>query len=160
MRSLWLVPVLMLVAACGDGTPAKAPPVPPPVPPTVWLTSYPAAREAARARGLAILADFTGSDWCGPCIQLKQRVFSSPAFARWAATRVVLLELDFPRGPIDEALRTQNRALAQSYAVRSYPTVLFLSAEGRVLGRREGYGGESTEVWIQQADVALAGDGD
>ena len=44
-----------------------------------------------------LLIEFTGSDWCPPCIMLGRQVFSQPEFKDYAAQHLVLLEVDFPR---------------------------------------------------------------
>ncbi|MFH1708181.1 MAG: thioredoxin family protein [Planctomycetota bacterium] len=62
-----------------------------------WLTDYNAAVKAAQERNLPILADFTGSDWCGWCQKLKAEVFDKKEFTEWAAQSVILLEVDFPK---------------------------------------------------------------
>ena len=43
------------------------------------------AKALAKKENKLILADFTGSDWCGWCIKLKDEVFSKPEFQTWAA---------------------------------------------------------------------------
>ena len=42
-----------------------------------WLIDAEKAKEQAKKEGKAILMDFTGSDWCPPCKQLKSKVFDS-----------------------------------------------------------------------------------
>ena len=41
-----------------------------------WLTDFEEAKKQAAEKNLPILADFSGSDWCGWCIRLDQEVFS------------------------------------------------------------------------------------
>ena len=40
-----------------------------------WQTDYEQALATAKAAKKCVLLDFTGSDWCGPCIQMKKVVF-------------------------------------------------------------------------------------
>ena len=40
-----------------------------------WQTDYDKALATAKAESKRVLLDFTGSDWCGPCISLKKKVF-------------------------------------------------------------------------------------
>jgi len=49
-----------------------------------WQTNYRAALREAVASHKPILADFTGSDWCGWCIKLAKDTFSKPEFAKFA----------------------------------------------------------------------------
>src|SRR5438093_919127 len=59
-----------------------------------WLTDLPAAQAAAKAEKKIVLLDFTGSDWCGWCIRLKNEVFSQPEFDAFANANLVLVEVD------------------------------------------------------------------
>ena len=61
-----------------------------------WYIDFEKAAQVSLQTGKPILADFTGSDWCGWCIKLKE-VFNTPKFKDWAEKNVVLLELDYPR---------------------------------------------------------------
>jgi thioredoxin-related protein len=129
-----------------SGTPSNGP---------SWLTSAEAARVESLKTGKPILADFTGSDWCGWCIKLKDEVFNTVEFEEWAAENVVLLELDFPRSkPQSSALKSQNEKLAKQYYVRGFPTIIFLNADGKVLGRLS-YKPGGPANWIAAADKQL-----
>jgi protein disulfide-isomerase len=124
-------------------------------PEAAWLTNYEAVRARAKKERKPILADFTGSDWCGWCIKLKKEVFDTPEFREWAKENVVLLEVDFPRGKAQsEELKRQNKELAAKFGIRGYPTVLFLDARGQVLGR-SGYMEGGPAAWIKHADKQL-----
>jgi thiol-disulfide isomerase/thioredoxin len=37
-----------------------------------WIVDFKEAQKRAAAEGKDILMEFTGSDWCPPCIQLKK----------------------------------------------------------------------------------------
>ena len=121
---------------------------------TQWFESYEDAHRESLRTGKPMLAVFSGSDWCGPCIQLKKNVFDSPNFMSWAAENVVLLELDFPkRSPQSPKLQSQNQRLAEKYDITGYPTVLYLDANGEVLGK-QGHGVDATQ-WIAAAEKKL-----
>lgn len=102
----------------------------------VWLDDLAAAKKQAAEKKLPILANFSGSDWCGWCIRLDREVFSQPEFAAYASSNLVLLVLDFPRRSAQPpALAEQNRKLAETYGVRGFPTVLLLDAGGKVISQ-------------------------
>ena len=108
----------------------------PPVPELKWFTSLSEAQAEAQQSGKPILADFTGSDWCPWCVKLRKEVFETRQFKIWAAKSVVLLEVDFPRKkPQDAATKKANSDLAAKYKIEGFPTVLFLTADGKVLGK-------------------------
>lgn len=123
---------------------------------TGWLTDYNQAVKLSKKTGKPILADFTGSDWCGWCIKLNKEVFSTSEFKKWAAKKVILLELDFPnQKPQSEALKKQNKGLQEKYKIEGYPTILFLSPKGTKLGE-SGYEAGGPSVWTKNADKILA----
>lgn len=89
-----------------------------------WLVKVDEAYALSQKTGRPILANFTGSDWCGWCKRLSKAVFDKPGFKTWAADKVVLLELDFPaRTKQPDEIREQNQALQQAFRVQGYPTV-------------------------------------
>src|SRR3954468_20786712 len=56
-----------------------------------------AAVASAKSENKLVLMDFTGSDWCPPCIQLHKKIFSRAEFQTYAASNLVFPTLDFPR---------------------------------------------------------------
>ena len=89
-----------------------------------WLVKVEEAYALSKETGKPILANFTGSDWCGWCKKLSAAVFNKPGFKTWADDNVVLLELDFPRRKkLPEAIQQQNQSLQQAFKIRGYPTV-------------------------------------
>ena len=120
-----------------------------------WLTSYEQAIEQAKKTNKLILADFTGSDWCGWCIKLKAEVFSKPQFKAWAEKNFILLELDYPKSkPQSDELKAQNAKLNTKYGIKGYPTILFLNTDGKVVGR-SGYKRGGPSVWCKAADDTI-----
>jgi len=98
-----------------------------------WLTSFEAAKEEATALGKPILMNFTGSDGCPVCDQIAPALRSSE-FLAFAHESVVLVELDFPRHRAQPASEQQaNRILAHQYGIAGYPTLLLVSATGKVI---------------------------
>lgn len=121
-----------------------------------WMTDFPAAQAQAKAEGKPLLLDFTGSDWCGWCIRLDREVFSQAAFKEFAASELVLVELDFPRGKKQSAeVRAQNEALAAKYGIEGFPTLILLSPAGGVVGRT-GYREGGAEAYVEHLKALLA----
>lgn len=95
-----------------------------------WLVDLDEAYNVSKNTGKPIMANFTGSDWCGWCKRLTASVFAKPEFKKWADDNVVLLELDFPRRTkLPEKYRKQNAGLQQAMKIRGYPTVWVFTAE-------------------------------
>src|SRR6476661_3488792 len=83
-----------------------------------WETDYAKALQLAKTQNKRVLLDFTGSDWCPPCIALRKRVFSNAEFAAYAQKNLILVELDFPRKKEQsEQLKSQNEKLSTQYGV-------------------------------------------
>jgi thioredoxin-related protein len=98
-----------------------------------WTTDYQAAMKQAADSGKDLLIDFTGSDWCGWCIKLKEEVFSHDAFKNGVKDIFVTVEIDFPKdkSKLSGATLEQNQRLGERYAVRGYPTIMLCDAAGR-----------------------------
>ena len=89
-----------------------------------WLVNLEEAFQLSQKTGKPIMANFTGSDWCGWCKRLTASVFVQDEFKKWAAENVILLEVDFPRRKqLPANIQEQNAGLQQAFQVRGYPTV-------------------------------------
>ena len=104
-----------------------------------WLTDFEAAKKLAAKRNVPILADFSGSDWCGWCIRLEKEVFSKKEFKVFAKDHFVLFLADYPSMKVQsEKVKKQNAALQTRYGIRGFPTILILDSKGKVL-KKTGY---------------------
>ena len=100
-----------------------------------WLTDMDAAKKEAAEQKKDLMIEFTGSDWCPPCMQLRANVFSKPDFQKEAQKNFVLLELDYPRSKEQSAeVKAANQKLAEQYGVTGFPTVVFADASGKPFG--------------------------
>ncbi|MDO9541575.1 MAG: thioredoxin family protein [Kiritimatiellia bacterium] len=105
-------------------------------PANTWLTDFEAAKKTAAEKKLPILADFSGSDWCGWCIKLDKEVFSQKEFKEFAKDNLILFLADFPRKKQQsDKIKKQNDGLSKKYAIEGFPTVLLMDAEGKVFAR-------------------------
>ena len=102
------------------------------------MTDFPAAQKKAKAEKKLVLMDFTGSDWCLPCLELQRNVLDTPEFRKYAEDKFVLMQVDLPQRAIDGKLRAANEALAARYNVGSYPTILVVTPQGKIVGGFEG----------------------
>lgn len=142
-----LLPALLVTLACAGPASATG---------EGWLTDFAEATKLAKAQKRPILADFTGTDWCFWCKKLDQEVFNTPEFKAWAKERVVLLEVDFPNKKVLPAeLKAQNEKLKARYGIEGFPTIVFLAADGKELGRY-GYDKGGPANWTKKADAILA----
>ena len=120
-----------------------------------WETDYAKALETAKRENKQVFLDFTGSDWCGPCIQLQKRAFSRPEFINYAQKNLILVEIDYPqRKKQSPALVKQNERLAKQYGIeeKGYPTLVLLDPAGKIVRELSGYNGETAAdiiAWIE-----------
>ena len=103
-----------------------------------WLVNLDEAYNQHLKTGKPIMANFTGSDWCGWCKRLTASVFVHEEFKTWAKKNVILLELDFPRRKqLPDDIRQQNAGLQQAFSVRGYPTVWVFDLSKDASGKYE-----------------------
>ncbi len=106
-----------------------------------WLTNLEEAKKQANKENKNIILFFTGSDWCAPCIALKDDYFNTPAFED-NADKFVLLLIDYPRRKdiISPEQMKYNRTIIDKYnKSKSFPKVVMVSKGGRELGKISGY---------------------
>ncbi len=108
-----------------------------------WQLNFEQARVEAEQRHKLILLNFSGSDWCGPCIKLKKDVFESAEFTQFSEEHLVLVRADFPRSSknkLDVRQEAHNEALAEKYNRQGkFPFTVLLAPDGRVLKEWDGY---------------------
>lgn len=122
------------------------------------MTDLPAARQKAVKENKLVLIDFTGSDWCSACIQLRRNVLDNPDFLAYAGERFVLMEVDLPRRKdFAPVLRARNEAIAAHYGIAGYPTILIINPQGEVLGGFQN-GDKSVKEAIALLDNACRAD--
>ena len=123
-----------------------------------WVTSFDEAVEQSQATGRPIMLVFTGSDWCTWCHRLSDEVFMTHQFARWSTENVIKVEVDFPQShELPAELQTQNQNLKEQFGkhVSSYPTVVFVTADGQYIGKT-GYVAGGAQSWIQSAPTMIS----
>lgn len=150
LAPVFVLPLLLFFAVCaGHGRAGEY------TVPEGWIDSLPQALKRAGEEEKFVMAFFTGSDWCGPCMTLKDEVFSSADFKLWAEANVVRLYLDFPKQTeLPAQIAQQNQALLGKLGVEAFPTVVFLDAQGTALTAL-GYMPGGTEKWISYARMLL-----
>jgi thioredoxin-related protein len=94
-----------------------------------WRTDYTAARKEAAEKGRPILLDF-GYEGCTYCRKLDATTFHDAEVIKRLNASFVPLRIDIEKDP---------RHLAEQLGLQKYPTVVFATSEGHVLGSVEGY---------------------
>lgn len=101
-----------------------------------WEADIDVALAAAKQDGKYLLLDFTGSDWCPPCIRLENEVLSQAAFLAEAKKQFHLVKLDFPQNQqlVPVRLMEKNQEWMKRLGVDGFPTIVLLDAEARPFG--------------------------
>jgi thioredoxin-related protein len=127
---------------------------------TEWLTNMTTAKEAAAKENKYILLNFSGSDWCGPCIKMKKEVFESESFLNLAEKQLILVRADFPRSKknkLSDEQTKHNEALAEKYNPSGkFPLTVLLDANGKVIKEWDGYAFSSQDKFIADLGTVLA----
>jgi thioredoxin-related protein len=122
-----------------------------------WLTNFNEATKTATEKHQLILLNFSGSDWCGPCIRLRKDFFESTTFIQFADTSLVLINADFPRNKKDRLSTdqtNQNNILADKYNPEGkFPFTLLLNANGKILKVWDGLPEEKIVDFVAQIKV-------
>ena len=117
-----------------------------------WLTDFNEAREISRSENKKILLNFSGSDWCGPCIQMKKEVFETEVFRNFARENLVLVRADFPRlkkNQLEKSLKLQNESLAAKYnPYGKFPYTVLLDSDGKVIHEWDGFARQSADDFV------------
>src|ERR1700761_5482856 len=104
--------------------------------PTVtWLGNFDDAKVEAAKDHKLILINFSGSDWCGPCIRERKEIFETAAFENFASEHLVLVRADFPRQKKNQLSKEQaklNEDLADRYnSEGKFPYTLLVDENGK-----------------------------
>lgn len=92
-------------------------------------SSYKSAAEKAKRLNKSIFVYFY-TDWCAPCKQIPQIVFTDSRIRAVIDSQYVSLKLNAEKG--------EGITLAKRYGVGSFPTFLYTKADGHELGRTIG----------------------
>jgi thiol:disulfide interchange protein len=121
--------------------------------PQGWITDLDKAFQKAKAEKKAVLVEFTGSDWCPPCVVMRKNVFDTKEFVSEASKHFILVELDFPNA--DPAMQEKNKPLAMKYNVEGFPTTLLFNAQGKEFSRFFSIDFPKTELILKHLRQAL-----
>ncbi|MFD1001055.1 thioredoxin family protein [Ohtaekwangia kribbensis] len=129
------------------------------MPAVEWLGNFNTAKDLATKDHKYILINFSGSDWCAPCIKMKKEVFENEAFVNLAEKKLVLVRADFPRSKKNQLPGEQvkhNEALAEKYNPSGkFPFTVLVDSNGNVIKTWDGYVFGSYEKFIENLNNAI-----
>lgn len=119
-----------------------------------WLGNFKTATDEAAKSHKLILVNFSGSDWCGPCIRLRKEILESDIFTDYASAHLILVRADFPRQKKNQLSKEQiklNEALADRYNPDGkFPYTLLVDEHGKVLKAWDGYPNETPAQFLNE----------
>jgi len=118
-----------------------------------WTADLEGALEQAKKENKAVLVEFTGSDWCPPCMMMRKNVFSKEEFVTKASEKFVLVELDFPNK--DKELKEKNKPYAEKFKIDAFPTIVLLDAEGNEFSRFTASAHPEVEAFLEHINKQL-----
>ncbi len=126
---------------------------------TNWGTNLDVAKKEAVAQHKLVLLNFSGSDWCGPCIKLHKQIFSNEIFTNFSDKELILVNADFPRlkkNQLSKELIHENELLAEKYNPKgAFPLTLLLNTNGEVIKTWDGFPKENIDAFVHEIDAAL-----
>lgn len=123
-----------------------------------WFTDFEAAKKTAIEKKQNILLNFSGSDWCGPCMRMKKEIFGSADFTSYSAAHLVLVNADFPRNKKNQLGKEQqmmNDNLAERYNPGGkFPLTILLNADGKLIKEWEGLPAMKPAEFVSEIKLA------
>lgn len=120
----------------------------------IWSADFNESRKQAQETHKLILVNFSGSDWCGPCIRLRKEILESGEFESYAQKKLILVRADFPRQKKNQLSKEQerkNEALADMYNPEGkFPYTVLVDENGKVLKHWDGFPDVSPEQFVSQ----------
>ena len=119
-----------------------------------WKTNFTEAKTEASTKHELILLNFSGSDWCLPCMRLKKQIFENENFLSYASENLVLVNADFPRQAKHKLAAEQkkiNEELAEKYNPEGkFPYTVLMTEEGKIIKQWEGLPDLTAEQFIDE----------
>ncbi|WP_225870876.1 thioredoxin family protein [Pedobacter cryophilus] len=123
-----------------------------------WENDFSTAKTKAMESHKYILINFSGSDWCGPCIRTHKEIFEKEAFIKYAEGNLVLVRADFPRLKKNQLPAEQlkkNNDLAILYNPDGdFPLTVLLDENGKVIKEWKGFPNETSEAFVKEVEDA------
>ena len=126
-----------------------------------WETDFSKAKQSAQSEHKLILLNFSGSDWCGPCIRMHKEIFEDNSFKEYAGDHLVLVNADFPRlkkHQLSKDQQAKNDQLADRFNQDGiFPETLLLTSDGKILKEWKGFTPMTSEEFTKQVKAAADG---
>lgn len=127
-----------------------------------WYYNLDEAKTIAQKEHRHILLNFSGSDWCGPCIRMHREIFETEVFEHMADSSLVMVNADFPRmkkNQLPAAQQQLNDAMADKYNSKGkFPYTVLLTADGKILKTWDGFPGTAPDAFAHEVQTIIDND--
>lgn len=117
------------------------------------------AEQKAQAEHKLVLLNFSGSDWCGPCIRMHKEVFQSESFKQYSNDHLIMVNADFPRlkkHQLTPEQQQENDGLAEKYNTEGvFPFTLLLDCKGNVIYTWKGFYDQGAEAYTNEVKMLV-----
>jgi thiol-disulfide isomerase/thioredoxin len=121
---------------------------------TPWEQNFETAKKNAKEQHKLILLNFSGSDWCGPCIRMHSEIFADKGFLKMAGENLIMVNADFPRNKKKQPvalIKKQNELLADKYNPQGkFPYTVLLNQDGKVIKSYDGLPDETVIAFTNE----------
>lgn len=115
--------------------------------------------QKAKEQDKYVLLVFSGSDWCKPCIQLKQDILSDNDFTEYSFDLLLIHFADFPykrKNKLSKAHEAHNFLLSERYNKEGvFPKLLLFDQDQNLVIELNYNKGMSTKAFINQIDSKI-----
>lgn len=127
-----------------------------------WLDDWRQATFISTRLKKPLFVLFTQPDTSEPSQKFDAEIFQTEEFKKYAKKNMVLMKVEFPGSPAKqkeqaEALKEQNRSLADQYAIRGYPWVIILNFMNQRIGESK-YMKGGPDYFLKQMDEVIKAD--
>ena len=127
--------------------------------PSEWHYNYEEALHLAQNEHKYVLLNFSGSDWCGPCIRMHKEILESEGFQKFADSTLIMVNANFPRLKKNQLSAEQqklNDAVADKFNAKGvFPLTLLINELGKVVKEWDGLPKETAEAFTQEVAAAI-----
>ena len=87
------------------------------------------------------------ASWCGPCKWMASNIFTNDSVGDYYNRTFICASIDMEKG--------EGIALKNTYDIRAYPTLLFLTADGKMVHKRVG-AAQKVQDYLDMGGIALS----
>ena len=117
-------------------------------------TDFNQVKSDAQKQHKHIRLNFSGSDWCGPCIVFTKEFLGSADFKSFETDNLVFVNADFPRkkkNQLAPEIMKANEGLAEKYnPTGKFPYTLLLDENGKIVKSWEGKPSGTASEWVAE----------